>query len=173
MVAVGRDKWMGELVQSIGIGMAARGEVDDVVKWSRDAQRRGLDSVWIHDSYFERDAITYASAIAAQVPEIRVALGALNPLTRHPVLVAMTISAIDDMAPGRVILGMGTGLPLRLAQMGIPYTPDDGVDRVRRAIDTVRALWAGERIPSATPNLMPIQPMFPPVHQVPIYIAAY
>jgi alkanesulfonate monooxygenase SsuD/methylene tetrahydromethanopterin reductase-like flavin-dependent oxidoreductase (luciferase family) len=37
----------------------------------------------------------------------------------------------------------------------------------------MRALWAGQRIPSATPNLMPIQPMFPPVHHVPIYIAAY
>ncbi len=164
---------MGELVQPIGIGMAARGEVDDVVKWSRDAQKRGLDSVWIHDSYFERDAITYASAIAAQVPDIRVALGALNPLTRHPVVLAMTVSALDEMAPGRVVLGLGTGLPLRLAQMGIPYTPDAGVESVSKAIDTVRALWAGQRIPSATPGLPPIQPMFAPVHHVPIYIAAY
>lgn len=164
---------MGELVQPIGIGMAARGEVDDVVKWSREAQRRGLDSVWIHDSYFERDAITYASAIAAQVPDIRVALGALNPLTRHPVVLAMTVSALDEMVPGRVILGLGTGLPLRLAQMGIPYTPDAGVEAVSKAIDTVRALWSGQRIPSATPGLPPIQPMFAPVHHVPIYIAAY
>ena len=164
---------MSELVQPICLGMAARGEVSDVVRWADDARRKGVQSVWIHDSYFERDAVTYASAIAAQVPDIKVALGALNPFTRHPVLVAMTISAIDEMAPGRVILGMGTGLPLRLAQMGIPYTPEAGVERVSEAIDIVRKLWAGERIPSATPNLMPIQPMFPPVHQVPIYIAAY
>src|SRR5205823_11644476 len=66
-----------------------------------------------------------------------------------------------------------TGLPLRLAQMGIPYTPEAGVQRVSEAIDIVRKLWAGERIPAGTPNLMPIQPMFPPVHHVPIYIAAY
>ena len=164
---------MSELVQPIGLGMAARGEVSDVVRWADDARRKGIESVWIHDSYFERDAVTYASAIAAQVPDIKIALGALNPFTRHPVVLAMTISAIDEMAPGRVILGMGTGLPLRLAQMGIPYTPDMGVERVSAAIDLVRKLWAGERVPSATPNLMPIQPMFPPVHQVPIYIAAY
>src|SRR5438034_2154016 len=164
---------MSELVQPIGLGMAARGEVSDVVGWADDARRMGVESVWVHDSYFERDAVTYASAIAAQVPDIKVALGALNPFTRHPVVLAMTISAIDEMAPGRVILGMGTGLPLRLAQMGIPYTPDAGVQRVSEAIDIVRKLWAGERIPSGTPNLMPIQPMFPPVHHVPIYIAAY
>jgi 1,4-dihydroxy-2-naphthoate octaprenyltransferase len=164
---------MGELLQPVGIGLAARGDVSDVVGWADDARKRGLDSVWIHDSYFERDAVSYAAAIAAQVPDIKIALGALNPLTRHPVVLAMTISAIDDMAPGRVILGMGTGLPFRLAQMGIPYTPDAGVESVSKAIDTVRALWRGERIPSAAPGLPPVQPMFAPVHHVPIYIAAY
>src|SRR5690349_13348749 len=164
-----RGKSMAELVQKVGIGLAARGSVSDVVRWADDARRKGLDSVWMHDSYFERDAVTYASAIASQVPDIRVAMGALNPLTRHPVLVAMTVSAIDEMAPGRVILGMGTGLPLRLAQMGIPYTPEGGVETVSKAIDLMRELWAGRRVPSATPNLPPVQPMFPPVHHVPIY----
>jgi 1,4-dihydroxy-2-naphthoate octaprenyltransferase len=164
---------MAELSRPIGLGLAARGSVSDAVAWAERARQAGLDSVWIHDSYFERDAVTYASAIASQVGGIRVAMGALNPLTRHPVLVAMTVSAVDDMAPGRVILGMGTGLPLRLGQMGIPYTPDAGLEAVSQAIDTMRALWSGERVPSGQPNLPPVQPMFPPVHRVPIYIAAY
>jgi 1,4-dihydroxy-2-naphthoate octaprenyltransferase len=164
---------MGELSRPVGLGLAARGSVTDVVGWAEQARRAGLGSVWIHDSYFERDAVTYASAVAAQVPGIRVALGALNPLTRHPVVVAMTVSALDEMAPGRVILGMGTGLPLRLAQMGIPYTPESGVEAVSAAIDTMRALWSGQRVPAAAPGLPPVQPMFPPVHRVPVYIAAY
>ena len=164
---------MAELSRPIGLGLAARGSVSDSVAWAERARQAGLDSVWIHDSYFERDAVTYASAIASQVDGIRVAMGALNPLTRHPMLVAMTVSAVDDMAPGRVILGMGTGLPLRLGQMGIPYSPDSGLDAVSRAIDTMRALWSGERVPAGAPNLPPVQPMFPPVHRVPIYIAAY
>ena len=164
---------MAKLAQRVGIGLAARGDVEDVIRYADDARRRGLDSVWVHDSYFERDAVTYASAIASHVPDITVALGALNPFTRHPVLVAMTVSALDEMAPGRIVLGMGTGLPLRLAQMGIPYTPEGGVEGVSKSIDTMKALWAGERIPSATPGLPPIQPMFPPVHKVPIFIAAY
>jgi len=142
---------MAELSRRVGLGLAARGSVSDVVEWSERARRRGIESVWIHDSYFERDAVTYVSAIAAQVPDIRVALG----------------------APERVILALGTGLPLRLGQMGIPYAPPEGVERVGRAIDTVRALWAGERIPSAAEGLPPVQPMFPPVHRVPVFIAAY
>src|SRR6266545_4593196 len=105
---------MAELSRPVGFGLASRGSVSEVVAWSEQARREGLDSVWVHDSYFERDAVTYASAIASGVGGIRVGMGALNPLTRHPVLVAMTVSAIDEMAPGRVLLGMGTGLPLRL-----------------------------------------------------------
>jgi 1,4-dihydroxy-2-naphthoate octaprenyltransferase len=164
---------MSELARPIGIGFAARGKVSEVVHWADNAQRRGIHSVWVHDSLYERDAVTYASAIAAQVPNIRVALGALSSYTRAPALIAMTISALDEMAPERIILGMGTALPLRLAQLGIPYKPDEGVESVSKAIDTLRAMWVGQRIPSATPNLPPIQAMFPPVHRVPIYIAAY
>ena len=43
----------------------------------------------------------------------------------------------------------------------------------RRRSTTIRALWAGERLPSATAGLPPIQPMFPPTHRIPIVIAAY
>ncbi|HEX9674991.1 MAG TPA: LLM class flavin-dependent oxidoreductase [Anaerolineales bacterium] len=164
---------MTELAQPVGIGFAARGEVAELIAWADHARGAGVHSVWIHDSLFERDAVTYATAIAAQVPQIRVAMGALSSYTRHPALIAMTVSALDDLAPGRIILGMGTALPLRLKQMGIPYSPDEGVESVSAAIDMLRALWAGQRIPSATPGLPPIQPMFPPVHHVPIYIAAY
>lgn len=163
---------MNELARPVGFGLAARGSVSDAVAWAEEARRRGLGSVWFHDSYFERDAVTYVSAVAAQVDDIRVGLGALNPNTRHPVLVAMTVSAIDEMAPGRVILGMGTGLPLRLHQMGIPYSRDGAVEDVSDAIDVVRTMWAGERVPAATEGYPPVEPMFPPVHHVPIYIAA-
>ncbi len=159
--------------------MAARGEVDEVVAWSAAARAAGLDSVWIHDSYFERDAVSYVAAIASALGAderedgFRIALGAVNPNTRHPVVLAMTGSALDEMAPGRIVMGIGTGLPLRLKQMGIPYAPDTAIAGVSRAMDQIRALWAGERLPSAVEGLPPIQPMFAPPHRIPLVIAAY
>ena len=169
---------MPSLARRIGLGLAARGDPTDVVDWSRRARDAGLESVWIHDSYFERDAVTFATATAAGLAadrddSFRVALGALNPFTRHPVVLAMTGSALDELLPGRIVLGLGTGLPLRLKQMGIPYDPVLAVERVSETIDLLRALWAGERLPSATPGLPPIQPMFAPTHRIPIVIAAY
>ncbi len=176
---------MRALARPIGLGLAARGDIDDVVTWSRSARDAGLDSIWIHDSYFERDAVSFGSAVAAAISAddgrtfvegeagFRVAIGAVNPFTRHPVVLAMTGSALDEMLPGRIVMGLGTGLPLRLKQMGIPYAPDDAVARVSTTIDQLRALWAGERLPSATEGLPPIQPMFPPTHRIPLVIAAY
>src|SRR5437773_2066032 len=172
---------MRTLDRPVGLGLAARGDIDDVVDWARQARDQGLDSVWVHDSYFERDGVSFTTAIARAIGAdddgdeagFRVALGAANPFTRHPVVLAMTGSALDEILPGRIVLGIGTGLPLRLKQMGIPYEPDTAVERVSEAIDQIRALWAGERLPSATPGLPPIQPMFAPTHRIPIVIAAY
>jgi 1,4-dihydroxy-2-naphthoate octaprenyltransferase len=169
---------MPSLARRIGLGLAARGDIDDVTRWARQARDGGLDSIWIHDSYFERDAVSFGSAVANDLardddPAFRVALGAVNPFTRHPVVLAMTGSALDEVLPGRIVMGLGTGLPLRLKQMGIPYDPVTAVETVSTAIDQLRALWAGERLPSATPGLPPIQPMFPPTHRIPLYIAAY
>ena len=169
---------MGALARRVGLGLAARGDISDAIDWTRRARDAGLDSVWIHDSYFERDAITYGSAIAGALATdkespFRVALGAVNPYTRHPVVLAMTGSALDELLPERIVIGLGTGLPLRLAQMAIPYSPTEAVARVGTTIDQLRALWAGERLPSGTLGLPPIQPMFPPVHRIPLFVAAY
>ena len=172
---------MRTLARPVGLGLAARGDVEEVVSWARQARDQGLDSVWIHDSYFERDGVSFTTAVAQGIAldgdgdeaGFRVALGAANPFTRHPVVLAMTGSALDEILPGRFVLGLGTGLPLRLKQMGIPYEPDAALAGVSQAMDQIRALWAGERLPSAMPGLPPIQPMFPPTHRIPIVIAAY
>src|SRR5207249_9794355 len=126
---------MATRARRVGLGLAARGDVKATVAWAERARAAGLESVWFHDSYFERDAVTYATAPATRVRDVRIGLGALNPFTRHPVLIAMTVSALDEIAPGRIALALGSALPLRLMQMQIPYTPDEGVARVSAAID--------------------------------------
>lgn len=154
----------------IGLGLAARGDVRDAVQYALRAEMSGFQSVWVHDSYFERDPVTYLSAIASQVQTMRVGAGALNPYTRHPVVLAMTGASLDDLAPGRFALALGSGLPLRLAQMNIPY--DDTVAEVSGAIDLLRTLWAGDRI-VLNDIVPPLQPMFAPPHRIPLFIAGY
>src|SRR5437764_9483350 len=160
---------VAELGRRVGIGLAARGDVRDVAAWARRAEDLGLDSISVHDSYFERDPITYLSAIAMETRRIGLGAGALNPYTRHPVVVAMTMSALDDLAPRRITLALGSGLPLRRSQMAIPY--DDTVARVSESIDQIRRLWSGQPL-KLNDKVPPLQPMFQPPHRTPIYIAA-
>jgi 1,4-dihydroxy-2-naphthoate octaprenyltransferase len=161
---------MADLARRVGLGLAARGDVKDTAEWARRAEDLGLESVWVHDSYFERDPITYLTAMGQVTRRIGLGAGALNPYTRHPVVVAMTMSALDDLAPRRCTLALGSGLPLRLSQMAIPY--DDTVARVSEAIDQIRTLWRGERL-VLNDKVPPLQPMFQPPNRIPIYIAAY
>jgi 1,4-dihydroxy-2-naphthoate octaprenyltransferase len=161
---------MADLARRVGLGLAARGDVRDAAEWARRAEDLGLDSVWVHDSYFERDPITYLTAMGQVTRRIGLGAGALNPYTRHPVVLAMTMSALDDLAPRRCTLALGSGLPLRLSQMAIPY--DDTVGRVAAAIDQIRQLWRGEPL-RLNDRVPPLQPMFQPPHRIPIYIAAY
>src|SRR5438045_4666829 len=159
-----------ELGRRVGLGLAARGDVKEVAGWARRAEDLGLESVWVHDSYFERDPITYLSAIGQATQRLGLGAGALNPYTRHPVVLAMTMSALDDLAPRRCTLAIGSGLPLRLSQSAIPY--DDTVARVSESIDQIRTLWRGEPL-KLNDKVPPLQPMFQPPHRIPIYIAAY
>jgi len=161
---------MADLARRVGLGLAARGDVKDAAEWARRAEELGLDSVWVHDSYFERDPITYLTAMGQVTRRIGLGAGALNPYTRHPVVLAMTMSALDDLAPRRCTLALGSGLPLRLSQMAIPY--DDTVARVSEAIDQIRQLWRGEPL-HLNDKVPPLQPMFQPPHRIPIYVAAY
>jgi 1,4-dihydroxy-2-naphthoate octaprenyltransferase len=160
------------LVRPVGLGLASRGDLRDAVRYAEQARAAGCESVWFHESYFERDAVTYATAIAAAVPDIGIALGALSTYARPVALTAMTVSALDDLAPGRITVALGSALPLRLAQMGIRYDPDEAISAAETQLGQLRALWRGERLP--TPGPVPdLEPMFPPVHRVPLWVAGY
>ena len=161
---------MAELARRVGLGLAARGDVDDTVTWAQKAEDLGLESVWVHDSYFERDPISFLAPMARATKRIGLAAGALNPYTRHSFVVASTMATLDNIAPGRMSLALGSGLPLRLMQMAIPF--EDAPSHVSEAIDQVRALWEGKRL-VLNDKVPPLVPMFPPPKRIPVYIAAY
>ena len=142
----------------------------ETVDWVVRAEQVGLESVWVHDSYFERDPISFLAPMAQATKRIRLGAGALNPYTRHPFVVASTMASLDNLAEGRLSLALGSGLPLRLAQMNIPF--ENAPERVGESIDQIRTLWRGERL-VLNDKVPPLVPMFPPPKRIPIYIAAY
>ena len=107
-----------------------------------DANR--YHSVWFAENAFGRGVLPAASAASAATQSIGVGIGVLNPYNRHPTLIAMEIGALDELAQGRVRLGIGSGIAASTERMGL--RTDRPLAAVRDAITIVRALLKGEEV---------------------------
>jgi 5,10-methylenetetrahydromethanopterin reductase len=135
---------------SLGVALTGPGLPGRAADWARAAERAGVGSVWVIEDYFQPGAYALAATAAAVTERIAVGLGVVNPYTRHPALVAMETAALASMAPGRVVLGLGSSNRNWIeTQMAIPFkTPlrglAEGVAIVRRLLDGERVSFTGE-----------------------------
>ncbi len=96
-------------------------EAMDYAQYAESA--RGSSAVWQAESRLVREATVPMAAFAAVTERIKVGSGVVDCWTRNPARLAATFSTLDDLAPGRVILGIGAWWdPLR-AKVGIDRRP--------------------------------------------------
>lgn len=107
------------------------------------AEAAGFSSVWFAENQFGRGVLPAATASAIGTRSLRIGIGVLNPYSRHPTLMAMEMGALDELAGGRVALGIGGGVPPAIRQMGCRYRP---VAAVRDAVEIVRGMLAEEEV---------------------------
>ena len=76
----------------------------------RTAEASGFNAVGIGDSQSLYRETFLASALALQnTTDVQVGPRVINPVTRHPAVSASGILTLDEIARGRVLLGIGTG----------------------------------------------------------------
>jgi 5,10-methylenetetrahydromethanopterin reductase len=135
---------------SLGVALLGHGVPGRTADLARAAERAGLGSLWVIEDYFHPGAYAVAAAAAAVTERITIGLGVVNPYTRHPALVAMETAALAGLAPGRVVLGLGSSNRKWVeAQMAIPFKAPlrglrEGVAIVRRLLGGERVTFAGE-----------------------------
>ncbi|MYG78240.1 MAG: LLM class flavin-dependent oxidoreductase, partial [Acidimicrobiaceae bacterium] len=86
---------------------------------SQYAEERGFDAVWQADSRLVRDAVVPMAAIAAVTSTIKVGSGVVDCWTRNPARLASTFSTLDDLAPGRILLGIGAWWEPLASKVGV------------------------------------------------------
>ena len=130
---------------SLGLALMGHGGPGRAIEWARAAERAGFGSVWIMEDYFRPGAYALAAAAAAVSAHSVIGIGVVTPYTRHPALVAMETATLAAIAPGRVVLGLGSSNRQWVEQqMGIPFkTPLRGL---RESVEIVRRLLDGERV---------------------------
>ncbi|MEQ8841836.1 MAG: LLM class flavin-dependent oxidoreductase [Acidimicrobiales bacterium] len=89
--------------------------------WQADfADRHGFHSAWVAEGRLARDGIVPAAVIAARTKRIRIATGVVNNKSRNAALMAVTFKTLDELAPGRAILGIGAWWEPIASKVGTP-----------------------------------------------------
>jgi alkanesulfonate monooxygenase SsuD/methylene tetrahydromethanopterin reductase-like flavin-dependent oxidoreductase (luciferase family) len=111
---------------------------------ARLGEELGFSELWLAEDYFFTGGISGATAVLAATERIPVGLGIVSALVRHPALLAMEISTIDRMFPGRLWPGIGLGVPAWVHQMHL--MPKSQLGAMRECVTSVRRLLAGEEL---------------------------
>ena len=114
------------------------------MKLAQFAEKHGFEAVWQAESRLVRDAIVPMSAYAAVTERIKVGSGVINNWTRNVGLLAATLLTLDDLAPDRIICGIGAWWD--------PLAHNVGIQRrkpllaMRETINVIRRLLAMENV---------------------------
>ncbi len=74
----------------------------------REAEQAGIRQVWMTQSMGMLDTLTLFAAVATQTTRIRLGTSIVQVYPRHPLVMALQAATINDLAPGRLRLGVGT-----------------------------------------------------------------
>src|SRR5262245_45115419 len=153
------------MIPRFGLNRFDSRSVDAFAADVRRAEALGWDAALQPDSQLRRRDTYVLLAAAARATE-RITLGTLlaNPINRHPSVTASSIATIDELAPGRVLLGWGVGdTAVRLAGLRPARVKElEESTRLMRALLDGREVEVGAERPARLPHHRP----------VPIWIAA-
>ena len=114
------------------------------MEYVRYAEERGFEAVWQAESRLVREATVPMAAFASVTDRIKVGSGVVNNWTRNVGLLAATFSTLDDLAPGRIVLGIGAWWDPLAAKVGIQRRKP--LLAMRETVEVVRRLLAMERV---------------------------
>ncbi|WP_432489420.1 LLM class flavin-dependent oxidoreductase [Kineococcus sp. SYSU DK018] len=115
--------------------------VDEVVEKALLVEEAGFDQVWTGDDPFGEPGVVTLSAIALRTSRTRFGRGVLDPVSLHPVQIAMPTSGLQEVSGRRSPLGLGAGSDIFSRRAGLQ--PAKPVVRTRQAAFAIRGLLAG------------------------------
>jgi 5,10-methylenetetrahydromethanopterin reductase len=119
-------------------------DIREGIELVRYAEAKGFDAVWQADSRLVRDAVVPMAAFAATTERIKIGSGVIDCWTRNPARLASTFSTLDDLAPGRMICGLGAWWDPLAAKVGIDRGRPLRV--MREVVEAVRRLLNNETV---------------------------
>jgi 5,10-methylenetetrahydromethanopterin reductase len=137
--------------QRVALYLQDAHDLRDGLDYARYAEEHGFEAVWQAESRLVRDAIVPMAAYAAVTKRIQVGSGVINNWTRNIGLLAATFLTLDDLAPNRILCGLGAWWDPLARNVGIerkkPLTAmKETVLTLRRLLNMERVTFDGEFI---------------------------
>lgn len=95
------------MTQRMALYLQDAHDLRDGLEYVKYAESKGFEAVWQAESRLVRDAIVPMAAYAAVTDKLKVGSGVINNWTRNIGLLASTFLTLDDLAPNRIICGIG------------------------------------------------------------------
>lgn len=134
----------------LSFGIFGGHSLEDTIAMVKSAEKAGLEACWIFEDYFYGGAFSTATACALNTEKIQIAIGVINPFTRHPALSAMEAASLDALSHGRLILGMGGSNKGWIQdKAGIPFVKPiqaaaEAAEIIRQLVNTRHTHYNGE-----------------------------
>jgi len=135
---------MADRFRRVALYLQDKHRITDAIEYVRYAEQRGFEAVWQAESRLVRDAIVPMAAYAASTSRIKVGSGVINNWTRNAALIASTFSTLDDLAPGRILCGLGAWWEPLASKVGIKRRKP--VLAMRETVEVVRRLLRMELV---------------------------
>jgi len=139
------------MFQRVALYLQDAHDLRDGLDYVRYAEEKGFEAVWQAESRLVRDAIVPMAAYAAVTNRIKIGSGVINNWTRNIGLLAATYLTLDDLAPNRIICGIGAWWDPLARNVGIdrrkPLTAmKETVLVMKRLLNMERVTFHGEFI---------------------------
>jgi len=118
---------MEKVYLKFGLGVNANETIPEINKKSVEAERLGIDYVWVSDVPVQRYAPVVASAIATNTKKIRIGLGLLSPFLHAPTQIANSFTTLVEAYGERFELCIGPGDRNQLERVGVSLSHSIGI----------------------------------------------
>lgn len=117
---------------------------EGLADFAREVEAGGADDLWLVEDLRWAGSIASAATALAATRTLRVGIGITPAPLRNPALLAMELAALARIHPGRLVAGIGHGVPEWMEQVGAG-TPHR-LALLKETMDAVRALLRGEEV---------------------------
>ncbi len=132
------------MTERVAIYLQDAHPIREGMEYVKYAESKGFEAVWQAESRLVRDAIVPMAAFAAVTSKIKIGSGVINNWTRNAAIISTTYLTLDDLAPNRIILGIGAWWDPLAKNVGIVRTKP--LKAMKEVVTVVRDLLAMKNV---------------------------